>query len=153
MLKDQERERGPDRSAPALVRSLAAVPRRYPIGWASAWTVLLLCLVLAPARLLPSERTLSLADYIPHLDLVVHFALFAGFALGWLRVSGSRFQWWAVGAAGLFLAAGTEYAQGLPFIHRDANLLDGLADSAGVAAVLVVSAVGLRERGGVGREP
>jgi hypothetical protein len=103
-------------------------------------------MVLAPAAVFPDESTVSLADYVPHLDLLVHFALFAGFAVTWQRVSTSKTHWLAVGATGLFLAAGTECAQGLPIIHRDANLLDGLSDCAGVAAGLAFSTVRLRLR-------
>jgi VanZ family protein len=118
--------------------SLIALPRKYPTGWAIAWTALLLGLCLAPESVIPDENSISIKKYIPYFDLSVHFTLFAGFVVSWLRVGGSPLRWLAVPLAGVLLAAGTEFAQSLPFIHRDANLLDAAADLAGVALGLAV---------------
>jgi hypothetical protein len=124
-----------------LNRSVGTMPRKYALSWAVAWTVLLLTMCLAPARVIPDEKTFSLKKYIPWYDLVVHFTLFAGFALNWIRAVGAPIRWALVPAAGLLLALGTEWAQGLPFIQRDPNLLDGLADGAGLAIGLTAVAL------------
>jgi hypothetical protein len=122
-------------------RSAESAPGRYALPLAVAWTVLLLALCLAPARVIPDEKTFSLKRYIPWYDLVVHFTLFAGFALNWVRAIRSPRRWALVPAAGLILALGTEWAQGHPYIQRDPNLLDGLADLAGLAAGLAAAAL------------
>jgi hypothetical protein len=96
---------------------------------------------LAPSRVIPDEETFSLKKYIPWYDLVVHFTLFAGFAFNWMRAVGSPLRWALVPAAGLLLALGTEWAQGLPFIDRDPSLLDCLADGGGLAVGLAATAV------------
>jgi hypothetical protein len=115
--------------------------REYALCWAVAWTVLLLSLCLAPSRVIPDEQTFSIKKYIPWYDLVVHFTLFAGFAFNWMRATGSTLRWVLVPAAGLLLAVGTEWAQGFPFIDRDPNLLDALADGAGLAVGLAATAL------------
>ena len=115
------------------------LPRNYPTGWAIAWTLLLLGLCLTPKSMMPDEDSFSFREYIPHSDLAVHFTLFTGFVMSWIRVGGTWLRWMAVPVVGVFLAAATEYAQGLPYIHRDPNLLDALADIVGVLAGLTAS--------------
>jgi hypothetical protein len=107
---------------------------------------LLLALCLAPARVIPDEKSFSIKKYIPWFDLLVHFTLFAGFALNWIRAVAAALRWALVPAAGLCLALGTEWAQGLPFIQRDPNLLDGLADVGGLALGLAAAALVCRKR-------
>jgi VanZ family protein len=119
--------------------SLWASPRAYPVGPAIAWTFLLLGLCLTPRSMMPDEDDLSFRRFFPHLDLVVHFTLFAGFAMSWLRVRGWRPRWLAAPVIGLFLAGATEYAQGLSYIHRDPSLLDALADVVGLLAGLTAA--------------
>jgi hypothetical protein len=128
-------------------RTAGTVPGRYAIHWAVAWTIVLLVLCLAPSRVIPDEETFfSIRKYIPWYDLIVHFTLFAGFGFNWIRAVGSPLRWALVPAAGLLLALGTEWAQGLPYIQRDPSLLDGLADLAGLAAGLAAAAVSARLR-------
>ena len=95
---------------------------------------------------MPDEDGISFRDYIPHLDLLVHFTLFTGFVMTWIRAGGSRLRWLSVALVGVFLAGATEYARGLPTIHRDPNLLDALADVVGVLAGLTASLVLYRTR-------
>jgi hypothetical protein len=133
------------RGAATLVRDLASalrsLPSKHPKGLATAWTVLLLVLLLAPRNVLPTVE-----PSVSPLDLVVHFVLFAGFVLSWLQVGRSR-RWWAMNAPiALIMAVSTEYAQGLPWIERDPDLRDGLADSAGVIAGYVVAVINYRWR-------
>jgi hypothetical protein len=134
-------ERGVRSAARKLALSMLAIPRKYPLGWAIAWTALLLGLCLAPKRILPDEDSNSVKEYIPFVDLAVHATLFAGFVASWIGAGRRARRWVVVPIVGLLLAVGTEYAQGLPFIHRDPTLLDGLADVFGVVAGLVGSAL------------
>jgi hypothetical protein len=127
---------------------LIALPERYPTAWAIAWTALLLVLCLAPARVLPEDESIVIKRFIPHTDLAVHFTLFAVFVASWIRAGRSPLRWVVIPALGLLLAVGTECAQGIPSIHRDPNLLDGLTDALGVAAGLVGSIFGGRQSHG-----
>jgi VanZ family protein len=111
-----------------------AATRNYPLLAAIGWTVLLLALILAPERVLPIESSTEVRHHRIRLDLVVHFILFLGFAVSWLRATRGRLRWVLVPAIGLFLAAGTELVQGISFIHRDPSLSDALADCAGLVA-------------------
>jgi hypothetical protein len=120
---------------------VGALPVSHALHLAIAWTILLLALILAPSRVIPDEKTFSIRKYIPWFDLWVHLTLFGGFALTWIRAVASPLRWAAVPAAGLILAVGTEWAQSLPFIQRDPNLLDGIADAAGLVAGLVAAVV------------
>jgi hypothetical protein len=144
-----ETGRGARPWAREVVVSLLAIPKDHPLLFAVAWTTLLLGLCLAPARIMPDENSLTIKRHIPFTDLAVHFTLFAGFVLSWLRVGRSPRRWLAVPAIGLLLAAGTELAQGLPFIQRDSNLLDAFANAFGVLVGLVGSAI--RHRRSVGQ--
>jgi hypothetical protein len=117
------------------------LPRDYPVGWAVAWTVLLLGAVLTPASFLPDENLIAERSYFSHMDLVVHFVLFTGFTGSWLRAVHAPRRWILVPALGLALAVGTELAQGLPFIHRDPSVLDSLADGVGVAIAWIATAI------------
>jgi VanZ family protein len=115
-------------------------PPRYAIQLAIAWTALLLGLCLAPARVIPDEQTFSIRRYIPWFDLVVHFTLFAGFALNWMRALSTPWRWRFVLASGVLLAIGTELAQGLAFIGRDPDVRDALADGVGLTIGLAAAA-------------
>jgi VanZ family protein len=134
-------ERAAREAAREMALSLLTIPRKYPVGWAIAWTALLLGLCLAPARAFPDEDSISIKKYLPHTDLAVHFSLFAVFAASWIGAVRSPSRWAIVPVAGLILAVATEYAQGLSFIQRDPAWLDGLADIVGVVVGLVGSAI------------
>jgi uncharacterized membrane protein YccC len=77
----------------------------------------------------------------PDLDKVVHWGLFCVFTLLWLRTSKSRHRYWAVALGGLALAVITEVGQNLPFIHRDGNVPDAIADFIGVLIGLAVASL------------
>jgi VanZ family protein len=105
--------------------------RRMLLPWSV--TLVLVGLCLMPRSYVPSGE--KVPKLFPNVDKVVHFGMFAGFALGWmfagptLTPSRSRAVW--VLAASLALAAGTELLQGLPQVGRDPSLYDMLADAAG----------------------
>lgn len=101
------------------------------------WTALLLILCLLPRNITPDESSASISARVPHADKIVHFTLFVGFGLLWTHTLGPGRRWPTVLLAGVLLAAGTELAQGLPAIDRDPDLLDGVADAAGVVGGLV----------------
>jgi hypothetical protein len=137
----EDGEKGVGTIARDLASTLLSVPRKHPVGWAIAWTILLLVLTLAPKNTLPRVERLAY-----HPDLIVHFVLFAGFVVSWLRV-GRSWRWWVtIAPIALILAASTEYAQGLPWIDRDPDLLDGVADSTGVIVGYVVTTILYRRR-------
>jgi hypothetical protein len=138
---ENQHERSVHAAAREMAVSLLAIPRKYPVGWAIAWTALLLVLCLAPDRILPDENSTSIKKYIPYADLAVHFTLFAVFVASWIGAVRSPLRWAIVPVVGLLLAVATECAQGLSFIHRDPNWLDGLADGLGVVVGLVGSSI------------
>lgn len=138
---ENRHERPTHAAAREMAVSLLAIPKKYPVGWAIAWTALLLGLCLAPDRVLPDEDSISIKRYFPYSDLAVHFTLFAVFVASWIGAVRSPLRWAIVPVAGLLLAVATEFAQGLSFIHRDPNWLDGLADGIGVIAGLVGSSI------------
>lgn len=101
---------------------------------AGAYTALVLLATLIPPDLLPADETRAGPDLIPHADKLVHGGLFFGFAWAWTWAGPRRDRRRAgrVLAAGIALAAFTELAQGLSIVDRDPNLLDTLADIAGL---------------------
>jgi len=132
-------------SAVTTVRGLASalfsVPRKYPVHWAIAWTILLLALILAPSSVLPDEEAISVKPFFPPPDFAIHFALFTGFVMSWLQV-GRSWRWQVTLAAiALILAVVTEFAQALPWIGRDPELRDGIADGAGALVGFVAAAI------------
>lgn len=109
----------------------------------AAWvaTLLLLAGVLLPGSWLPVPENVG-ASSIPHLDKLAHFGLFAFFSACWAgAVPASLAGRLSVLVAGLALAVGTEWAQGLPAIGRDSDSLDSLADSLGAVAGLGLAAL------------
>ena len=129
--------------------------RRLWTGAAVAWTILILVLCFLPADWLGVAAVEEgfFRIPMPAPDKVVHFTLFAGFAVLWTLASWPRRAAVAVAAAGLALAVGTELGQNLPIVARDGNLLDALADSLGVLAGATLAPVylGRREAATAGR--
>lgn len=93
---------------------------------------------LIPGRFFPEDPSAGSLIEIPHLDKAVHFGMFFLFALLWLRAGTGSGRSGRVLACGIGLAAATEVAQGLPFVERDPEVLDALADAAGVISGLYV---------------
>jgi len=106
-------------------------PRAF-LAW--SWTASILALCWFPRSLMPVKEAGPGPIGIPHLDKVVHFGLFAVFALLWARATGHQLR--RVFLAGCGLAILTELGQMVPVVGRDAGLDDGLADVVGVAAGL-----------------
>lgn len=90
---------------------------------------------LVPSAWLPAESSTA-PGQIPHLDKFVHFGMFAAFAVLWRRAGQGTGWGWRVLVCGLCLAGATELAQGAPFIERDSDPWDALADAGGVVAGL-----------------
>jgi hypothetical protein len=100
---------------------------------AIGWTALLLAACLAPSRWL-GLREVPFHDLgLFKLDKIVHATLFAGYAFCWIVGERGRGATGRVLAVGLALAVLTELAQGLPFIRRDPDPFDALADVTGLA--------------------
>lgn len=104
--------------------------RRALPAWLCTAVLLILCLL--PRHLTPERR--SSAPPVPHLDKVVHCAMFLAFGLLWARAVAPARQARTILLVGAMLAVGTELAQGLPFVGRDPDVLDALADIAGLVA-------------------
>jgi VanZ family protein len=114
---------------------------------ATGWTLLIFVLCWMPKSSMPTDEDGPSSFYIPHFDKIVHFAIFAGFAVLWRRASG-RGSALAIAVSGLALAVITELGQGTVIVGRDAEFLDGLADFAGVVLGLAV-AFWIERRGAV----
>jgi hypothetical protein len=98
------------------------------------WTVGILTMCWLPGELLQEVERGSSFFQIPYLDKLIHWGIFAGFAVLWLRLEESRRRYAWVVLAGIGLAALTEIVQALvPSIHRLGEIADFLIDALGVA--------------------
>lgn len=92
------------------------------------WALLILALCSIPGTSIPDYTLFS-------FDKLGHFGMFFIGALLWLRAWPERPGW--VFAAGLAFSVGTELYQGLvPFLGRNADPFDVLADVVGLVAGL-----------------
>jgi VanZ family protein len=98
---------------------------------AFVWTCLLLVACLVPGGWLRVNES-GYHFGISHIDKLVHCTLFAGFGLLWIGAVRSRLGQLSVCVAGLILAPLTELGQTLPFVGRDSDPLDALADVVGL---------------------
>lgn len=121
------------------------MPNRTLPAW--LWTAFLLVLCLLPRHLTPERSPVPLSANLPHLDKLVHVGLFAVFGLLWARALAPARRGWSVFAIGAMLAVGTELAQGLVVVDRDPDVLDALADLAGLGAGIVCYGVAARVPG------
>lgn len=96
------------------------------------WTFLILVMCWIPMGFLFIGGGGEHPKAFRHLDKVVHAGVFVVFGLLWLRVIPGNARFFVVLAAGLTLAAATEYGQSLPIVGRDGDVVDGLSDMAGV---------------------
>jgi len=117
--------------------------------WAWAWTAMILAACWFPRTLMPVDETRHRLHRVPHLDKLVHFSMFAGFGLLWMRVDPARRRGLGVLAGGCLLAIVSELGQGLPIVHRDPSVLDGLADTLGLVAGMAATSPA-RRRGDAG---
>ena len=106
-------------------------PSTTKTTWAAIiWTVLIFVICWTPSRNLPiSEHAPSFLKLI-HADKIVHATIFAVFGFLWRR--GTTAPSSIILAAGVALAVITELGQGTPFVGRDADVWDGLADILGL---------------------
>ena len=106
---------------------------RIRLMLAVVWTLVILVLCWTPADWLPVEETGGQGWGLPHKDKLVHAGIFFIFSVLWLAATGEkrgRFAW--VAGAGIALAVVTELGQNLPFLRRDGEVADALADGVGV---------------------
>lgn len=104
----------------------------YRIAAAWIWTALILAGTLSPADWLPApERKLAGSGWLP-LDKLAHMALFAGYGFLWAWARSPTGRTAPILVGGLLLAALTEAGQALPFLKRDADVLDAMADALGL---------------------
>lgn len=120
-----ERERPPGARREILMTRHDAV--------AFGWTALLLAACVAPARWLGLQEVSFKGFGILTADKLIHATLFAGYAFFWAMGKRGRGVTARVVSVGLALAVLTELAQALPFIRRDPDPFDTLADVTGLA--------------------
>jgi hypothetical protein len=106
---------------------------------AMLWTLAIMGLCWMSPRLVHEVEQSSSLFALPDLDKVIHWLIFCVFALLWLRVSGSRRRYWLVALGGIALAVTTEVVQSLPFVERDGNVPDAVADVIGVLIGLAIA--------------
>ena len=94
---------------------------------ASLWTLAIAVACSLPGSSIPTSPALPLS-----IDKWVHVLMFLGFGGLWTLAAPRRA--WAVLAAGLAYAVGTEVWQGALPIGREPDPLDALADAAGLVA-------------------
>lgn len=90
---------------------------------------------------LPGSSFPRIAKPVFGLDRVVHFLMFAGFTFATLwgyrkpyAENGNAYRrkaMWITLAIGIALGILTEAIQAIPALHRDCNVIDGLADLLG----------------------
>ncbi len=113
---------------------------RIRLAGAVFWTLAIMVLCwLSPGWVEELEQKTPGWFAFPDLDKVVHWGIFCIFALLWLRTSESRRRFWMVALGGLALAVITEVGQNLPFIRRDGNVPDAIADVIGVLIGLAIA--------------
>ena len=104
------------------------------------WTLMIMVLCWLPKNLVNDDRGESPWFEIPHLDKVVHFALFRHFShpLGFeCGRSGGRSRWSSCRASGWPLL--TEFVQFCRSIGRDASVADVVTDVLGVLIGIAVA--------------
>ncbi len=102
---------------------------------ALAWTLLILFVCWLPADRLPIRETTHPSIWelkVPHADKIVHFGVFVIFSTLWLRGRSSPRAYVYIIVSGMLLAVVSELGQGHPWIRRDPDLLDIVADILGV---------------------
>jgi VanZ family protein len=105
---------------------------------AIGWTLLIFVLCWMPKSQMPlREGGPSLLPKI-HADKIIHVTIFACFAILWRRASG-RGSALVIAVSGVALAVITELGQSTTLVGRDADVWDGLADTAGVLLGLAIA--------------
>jgi hypothetical protein len=115
-------------------QSAAAEESRRPLRLfvAILWTVAIMVLCWIPRDLVKEVEDQSSWFDVPHLDKVVHCAIFAIFSVLWLRARPVRQPLAWIILSGFALAVLTEIVQGLPMIGRDSSVGDMVTDGIGV---------------------
>jgi VanZ family protein len=112
-----------------------------PTTWlAIGWTLLIVVLCWTPREHLPASEDAPSLFKLAQMDKVLHAALFAGFAFLWRRATSPR-SVVVIAVSGIALAVITELGQATALVGRDADLMDGVADTAGTALGLLAAAL------------
>ncbi len=124
---------------------------------ASGWTLIVLILCWTPRQHLPTPEDQFATWRLPHLDKLVHLGMFALFGALWSMACPRGDRAWRIVLCGAALAALTEIGQLSPYVSRDADVYDALADVIGTIAGVAVASwarrpqdVGLSGDGEVG---
>ena len=111
------------------------MPPRSRLAW--CWTVVILALCWFPREYMGINERSPRPFFVPNFDKLVHLGIFAVFATLWMRVGSSGRRAWWIFLAGVALAIISEVGQQSSLVNRDANVADGLADTAGVIVGLI----------------
>jgi VanZ family protein len=113
--------------------------------YAVLWTVLIFILLCIPS----SGFSKGNLVIIPHADKVVHFFLFCLFSFFWKKTLKQEkiplLSLW-IFSAGTLYGILLEFLQQLPFIQREFDMYDMLANSIGAATVFVFSFLKIHQR-------
>lgn len=127
-------------ASPAVNPEVGPSLKAIRIAMATAWTVVICVLCWTPGAIVNRiEQESPWVKLIPDFDKVVHWGIFALFAVLWLRTTTSRRRYLRVGLAGLALAVVTEVVQDIAPVGRDGELADGITDLIGTAIGLIVA--------------
>ena len=122
----------------SLANQIRITPsKRLRTALAVTWTALILLGCWLPRHHIPRLEGPSGILGVLHLDKLAHASMFLGFALLWRIAAPSR-AWLRIVLAGILLIALTELGQSLPFVQRDADFGDSLADAIGLCLGLIL---------------
>jgi hypothetical protein len=100
---------------------------------ATLWTLAIMALCWLPMDSIPKQGGSGFWLFdLPFFDKIVHFGIFAVFAVFWSMAAPGPAHAKKILAGGVVLAVLTEVVQMLPAIGRQSDLDDGLCDVAGV---------------------
>lgn len=101
--------------------------------WAAiTWTAAIFLACWFPSDRLSIKESSSHTIMIPHADKIVHFSLFTIFSILWVRLGSDRHSLIMIVLSGVVIATLSEVGQAHPWVNRDPDLFDVIADFLGL---------------------
>lgn len=130
----KEQKERDDREKKIFVSRDLAQQLRYKYrGFAFIWFLLMLVILFLPGRSVP-----DVSWTIPHLDKVVHFTIFALLTFLLQRALTAK-QFSRIILLLFLFAGGSEVIQELHIPYRSGDILDFIANSAGIIFAIIVT--------------